>query len=47
MVSATRNALEFASEVYAGVRTGQGYDEEVLSLYRFLLGLGGLTEDEL
>jgi hypothetical protein len=43
---AAQNALEFASEVYAALRTGHGFDEEVMTLYRTILGFVGLKEDD-
>jgi hypothetical protein len=45
---ATENGLEFASEVYAALRTGHpGYNREVMSLYNQILGFAGLQEEEL
>jgi hypothetical protein len=44
---AGRSALEFASEVYAGLRIGEGrYDEEVLDLYQTILRFVSLKETE-
>jgi hypothetical protein len=45
---AGQNALEFASEVYAALRTGHpGYAAEVMLLYHQIVGFAGLGEDDL
>jgi hypothetical protein len=45
---ACQNALEFASEVYAALRTGRlDFDDEVMSLYSQILALAGLAEGNL
>jgi hypothetical protein len=45
---AAANALEFASEVYAAIRTGRpAYDGEVMALYNKILTLANLLEADL
>jgi hypothetical protein len=43
---AGRNALEFASETYAALRTGHQFDDEVMGLYWRILGFAGLQEGD-
>jgi hypothetical protein len=40
------NPLEFASEVYAALRTGRRFDEDVMHLYRTILRSVGLEETD-